>query len=201
MVLDELKIQYLYQQIVQENSLKAFNSLYDLLYTYLYNFALKITRSREISEEVVADVFTNFWIDRDKHSKIKNVVTYLYVAIRNRALNEIEKERRRENISLEDITVEIAEYRCNPELEYISNEEVDKINRAMEQLSPRCKMVLVLSREHNLKYKEVAEVMGISEKTVETQISRALKKMAETLGISMEDTGKKNKLLTYMLCL
>lgn len=201
MVLDELKIQYLYQQIVQENSLKAFNSLYDLLYIYLYNFALKITRSREISEEVVADVFTNFWIDRDKHSKIKNVVTYLYVAIRNRALNEIEKERRRENISLEDITVEIAEYRCNPELEYISNEEVDKINRAMEQLSPRCKMVLVLSREHNLKYKEVAEVMGISEKTVETQISRALKKMAETLGISMEDTGKKNKLLTYMLCL
>lgn len=196
---DELKIQELYQQIVQNNSIKAFNNLYDLLYTCMFDFALKITKSRETSEEVVADVFTNFWLDRSKRKEIKNLLTYLYVAVRNRSLNEIEREKLHSRISLEEINVEIAEYHCNPELDYISKEEVTKINQAMELLSPRCKMVLVLTREHGLKYREVAEIMGISEKTVENQINRALKKMAATLGISLEEKSK--GLRTYMLCL
>lgn len=201
MAVDEQKIQELYKQVVEGDSLKAFNDLYDLLYESLFMFGLKIIKRRDITEEVVADVFTNFWMHRKGNTRVDNVITYLYIATRNRSLNELEKERRRTSVSLDDVEVEIAEYRYNPETEYISAEEVEKINRAMDQLPPRCKMVLVLTREQGLKYREVAEVMGISEKTVENLVSRALKKMAETLGISLEGPDERRRIFTYMLCL
>ena len=80
----------------------------------------------------------------------------------------------------------------------ISNEEVTKINKAVAELPNQCRMILFLVRENNMKYKEVAQVLGISQKTVENQINIALKKIAAYLQIET-DPIKQKALFVFML--
>ncbi len=65
--------------------------LYQLFYKRLYRFARLITRSDEIAEEVVDDVFVKLWTRRDKITEIDNLTVYLYVAVKNRSLNELSR--------------------------------------------------------------------------------------------------------------
>src|SRR5581483_9841397 len=66
--------------------------LYQLYHKRLHNFSRVLTRSDEIAEEVVNDVFVKLWSNRDKISEIENLTVYLYVAVKNRSLNELSRK-------------------------------------------------------------------------------------------------------------
>lgn len=86
------------------------------------------------------------------------------------------------NINLDNISIEIFANTCTtPEDDLISNEAVNRINAAIEELPDKCKIAFKLVREDNMKYQDAAEILGISVKTLENHITAAVKKIRSKL--------------------
>ena len=149
----------------------AFDEIYRRYWKRLYLAAFKRIGISEICEELVQDIFTSLWVNC-KTVSIHNLSAYLFTATRYKVINHIHKEMVRKAARQEDDLVEA---------DNSTEEEVllDDLNRALEnevrKLPVRCQMVYKLSHENNLSIKQVAAEMGISEKTVENQLSKALK--------------------------
>lgn len=154
----------------------AFESLYRYLYTPLREFAEGYLRSRELAEEIVQDVFLAIWEGREQLEVRGSVRGYLYVAVRNRALNLIRRgqaERRStDRIALEE-GARVARNTAHEQLVY--DELAASVQRVIDELPPRMRQAYTLYYQHDLSYAEVAAVMGNSVKTVENQLARALK--------------------------
>jgi len=115
----------------------------------------------------------NLWNTRDSITSEKSVKSYLYTSVKNRGLNWVRDHKKFRSYVLD---IEIEDYDMVYERDSLSESEVlQKINKAMEKLPERCRQVFELSRFEELKYKEIAEKLGISVKTVEVQVSKALK--------------------------
>lgn len=165
----------------------SFKNLFELHYSPLCNFAYRITDDIDQAEDIVQDIFVKVWNDPDLLDGNKNINSYLYSMVRNRALEVI----RRENIS----------QKINQQLEYIQNnaantnveeEEIEKlllleqIYVSIRQLPPKCSEVFTLSKVNGLTYVQIAEKMNISVKTVENHMGKALRLMRELLTKSLK---------------
>ena len=153
----------------------------------LFLFALGFLRKKEIAEEIVSDVFVKTWGNRKELWKINNLKAYLFVSVKNACLSHLRKEKKNKVISIDgtdDFWFAPVE---GPESEWIDKEQIEQIHRAIEQLPPKCKLAFTLAKINGMKYKEIAEVMHISEKTVNNHLVYAIKKITAMLGI------KKNK--------
>ncbi|MGN6416785.1 MAG: RNA polymerase sigma factor [Pseudobacter sp.] len=138
-----------------------------LLYTYVY----KHIESREITEELVQDVFTQIWLTREALSEVRNFRTYLYVVSRNQALNALKKMSRDFHKQMQYQQLELVhepdEDRMNREM------QLSVIEEAIEKLPPRQKRAWILSRREKLTYQQVAQEMDISRETVKTYLQHA----------------------------
>lgn len=165
----------------------SFKNLFELHYSPLCNFAYRITDDIDQAEDIVQDIFVKVWNDPDLLDGNKNINSYVYSMVRNRALEVI----RRENIS----------QKINQQLEYIQNnaadtnveeEEIEKlllveqIYVSIRQLPPKCSEVFTLSKVNGLTYVQIAEKMNISVKTVENHMGKALRLMRELLTKSLK---------------
>lgn len=165
----------------------SFKNLFELHYSPLCNFAYRITDDIDQAEDIVQDIFVKVWNDPDLLDGNKNINSYLYSMVRNRALEVI----RRENIS----------QKINRQLEYIQNNaattnvEEDEIEKlllveqiyvSIRQLPPKCSEVFTLSKVNGLTYVQIAEKMNISVKTVENHMGKALRLMRELLTKSLK---------------
>lgn len=194
--MDKTLLNELCIKVCKYDDQNSFTRLFDGLYLKLYTFAFDIVGDKLQSEDIVADVFTWFWTNR-KTLTITNALSYFYTATRNASLNQKKKKITQETISIEDLDIDALKYTYNPEIELISKEEVDKINEAIKALPERCRMILYLIRENRLKYKEVAQIMNISEKTVENQLAIAMKKITRSLDV--DDQPRKKQVLYLFL--
>lgn len=160
----------------------AFRQLYAAFYRQLCRFALAIVKTKELSEEVVEDVFIRVWQQRESITEIKNVRVYLYTATKNTSLNYLSRKAR-ESITepFDHIHVELDSSVIDPEQILITSEMYRKMQQAVEALPPRCKMIFKLVREDGLRYKEIAEVLNISVNTIDVQMSIAVKRLAAAL--------------------
>lgn len=146
-------------------------------------FAMGFIRKKEIAEEIVSDVFVKTWENRLSLTTIDNLKAYLFVCVKNSCISHMRKTRKENLITLDgfdDYMVPSVE--C-PESEYINSEKLSEIYNAIEQLPPKCKLAFSLAKFNGLKYKEIAEIMEVSEKTVNNHLVFALKKLSETLGV------------------
>ncbi|MFZ5942116.1 MAG: RNA polymerase sigma-70 factor [Bacteroidota bacterium] len=174
-----------------EQRLVWFSRIMEEYYTQLIDFARIITQSSEISEEIVEDVFIKMWKRDEEVSQIENLRAYLFKAVRNTALNYLKKESRSLEVYLDELPpLRISCNHADPEETLISKELNEAICRAVDGLPAKCKIIYKMAREDGLKHREIAELLGISEKTVENQISIALKKIAGIL--SRENNGNLN---------
>lgn len=141
----------------------------------LVAYAHRYLRSEEDAREAVQDVFLGVWNNRGHLQLDEGLRSYLFTATRNKALNYLEK-RRIEAVPLEAVYQQESR---NPGVEeQLQADELqaviyDEVNRLPE----RCREVFLLSRSEGLSYKEIAERLSLSEKTVENQISIALKRL------------------------
>lgn len=172
----------LYKKICN-NDQQAFKQLYRLTYRSLLEFSDSFTRRRVLSEEIIGDVFTNFWLNRSRQS-IENVFTFLYVSVRNKSLDYIKKEAKYNYFIDDEEIVSFSVSASTPESVCITKEEIFRIEKIVNSLPERCRTALVLSKYNHLKYKEIAEIMGISERTVENQVATALVKITAQLNPS-----------------
>ncbi len=174
-------ISVLQQRIATESDQQAYKALYLHFQPWLYQFAYSFIKSHELAEEIVSDVFIRVWQKRAQLSGVENLRLYLYVSTKNHALNYLQKMRRSRSFSLDELSVEITSIQAGPDQLLITKEMHDRVTLAVNQLPLRCKMIFKLVKEDGLKYREVAELLGISVKTVEAQMTLAVKKLGNTI--------------------
>jgi RNA polymerase sigma-70 factor (ECF subfamily) len=154
----------------------AFNKAFDLYYMPLCFFADKMLHDLDLSRSVVQQVFVDLWIKRDR-LRIDSLKSYLYQSVRNAAFDVL-KHKKAESKYLSTLETEetgiLSDFMEEAEL-------ADRINRAIQNLPEKCREVFILCRFEELKYAEIAEKLNISVKTVEMQISIALKKLRNEL--------------------
>ena len=164
---------------------QAYKELFTSLYSYLYHFARTLVRAREPAEEIVSDVFIKVWEKRRDLKKIDNLKVYLYITTRNMAFNYLDKQKRTPTDHLEDIPAEFTSVYFDPEQLMITADMLTLIQKAIDHLPPKCRMIFKLVKEDGLKYREVAEIMNVSIKTVENQLAIALHKIGKTVSFDI----------------
>jgi RNA polymerase sigma-70 factor (ECF subfamily) len=173
---------------------KKFRHLMESMSDELFMFALSFLRKREVAEEIVSDVFVKTWENRFDLEKINNLKAYLFVSVKNACLSQIRKDKKDKIVSidgLEDFWFIPVE---GPENEYIDKELLEQINKAIDQLPPKCKLAFTLAKINGMRYREIAEVMNVSEKTVNNHLVYAIKKISEILGIKRNKNIKSSRL-------
>lgn len=157
----------------------AFEVVFREHYASLVRFAEGMLRSREAAEDAVQDVLLNLWRQREVLRIDDSLRGYLYRAVRNRALNSARNDRvRREAVP--HLALESPEVPAGDAI-VLEDELEIAVREAIDALPPRCREVFELSRFKGLRYAEIAETLGISVKTVETQMGRALRSLREKL--------------------
>lgn len=182
------RIQYLQQRIAHFDDQQAYKDLFTSLYPYLFAFARTLVKAKETAEEVVSDVFIRIWERRKELDKVENLKVYLYVSTRNTAYNYLEKQKRTATNSIEDYQAEFTSVYFDPEQLLITADMLALIQRAIDQLPPKCKIIFKLVKEDGLKYRDVAEILNISVKTVENQLAIALCKLGTAVSFDIKKT-------------
>ncbi|NOT76865.1 MAG: RNA polymerase sigma-70 factor [Cyclobacteriaceae bacterium] len=176
-------IDQLFQRVALHNDAVAFERLFNKTYRSLCHLSSRIVHSIELAEEVVDDVFYNFWKNR-KDIQIKtSFASYLVTSVRNRSLDCLRKSKNTKHASIENIP----DVPCGQSiaLEAIVYEELSrKIQAAIQTLPPQCRIIFLMSRNEEITYKEIAEKLNLSIKTIDTQMGRALKHLRGELNIS-----------------
>jgi len=180
------RIKYLQDRIAAYDDQYAYKELFTSLYSYLYHFAFSFVKSKQPAEEILSDVFIKIWEKRSELGKIANLKVYLYVATRNIALNYVEKQKRDATHNIDEFTAGIKSLYFDPEQLMVTAEMMNLIQKAIEDLPAKCKMVFKLVKEDGLKYREVAEIMDISTKTVENQLAIALRKIGSAVDFDIK---------------
>ncbi len=165
---------------IVEGDEMAFEGLFKSFFAELTIYATRFVEDRENAEEIVQDIFFNLWNNRLKLNINTSIKAYLYTTVRNTCLNLI-KHKKVESKYREYFSRQLHEDELQPEDWMDGNELQEKITATIEKLPPERKKVFVMSRFDNLKYKEIAEKLDISVKTVENQMGKALKFLREEL--------------------
>ena len=162
----------------------AFELLFRTYHPQLCDFAYRYVRSRDLAQELVSDVFARLWEDRDRLEVHESLKSLLFAAVRNRAISFLRHElvERRARDVLAGIDQQRNVSRPSPERQLETEELAAAIQRVLEPLPDRCRLALTLRWDRQLSYAEVAEIMGISVKTVEIYVARGLATLRENRG-------------------
>ncbi len=167
---------FLWKQI-QNGDKDAFEILFKGNYLKFCAFANRYTQSMDNAREVVQELFIYLWENREKLSNIQSVDTYIFSAIR---YNSIRKHNSgiRGDLKISDVPEDELLVGFESELEYAELQE--QLLEAIDSLPPQCQRIFKMSRFEQMTYKQIAEVLDISPKTVEVQISKALRVLQKT---------------------
>ncbi len=162
---------------VNKGSVKAFEMIFKTYYVELSRFAVKYVGSTEQAEEIVQELFLTIWENREKLSITSSLKSYLYTSIKNRSLNYLKSAavkyiQRQEEVSVHNhpVSLDVEEYINYNELQHT-------IQKAVEKLPEKCRIIFTLSRQAGLSYQEIANELNLSIKTVEAQMGIALKRI------------------------
>ena len=178
-------IRLLQQAIACFDDAQAYKQLFLLFYPSLVPFAVSIIRSKELAEEIVSDVFIKVWQRRHQLDKVENLPFYLFTAVKNKCISRLNDPKHKAQIDINDVTFEFKSIYHDPEQKMISAEMIRQIHAAIQDLPPRCKLIFKLVKEEGFKYKEVAQLLQVSVKTVENQMSLAFKKIGTAIKLKL----------------
>ena len=161
---------------ISKDNTRALDMLVERFYVQLCRVALKHVRNKEVSEEIVQDVFISIWKNRMTLQIHESVAAYLSTAIKYRCINHIKSAARKPFMS-----PEIPEYvhsnESSVEDKIAADDLQHMLHKSIEQLPQKCRVIFELSRNTGMSYKEIAAELGVSIKTVETQMSIALARL------------------------
>src|SRR5690606_32336822 len=153
--------------------------LFDHYYAPMCSHAVRYVYSTEYAEDVVADVFREFWQKKQFNKVTTSFRTYLFRAVRNRAMNMIRRELRQTNPLSEDW--DAVSETLRPDEQMIYDQFYQKIQSCIDQLPPMCRKVFLMSRYEGKYLSDIADFHRISILTVEEHISKALGVLRTTL--------------------
>jgi len=185
--MDTTKTNDLLRRIVEDDDMQAFSGLYELMHKSLFDFALSIVKHREPAEEIAADVFIRLWERRQtiRNTMVRSCRLYLFMCIKNAALNYLRANKQIGYLRLEQVSLVEWKLEASPEDLLITAEMAGRLNRAVSELPVKCGIIFRLVKEEELSYKEVAQLLEVSVKTVENQIGIALKKIRQAISFKI----------------
>lgn len=167
------------------NGLTARNKIiFDFVFHYYYSglcaYTEKITNDEKVAEDIVQDLFVALWMKAGALNIASSVKNYLFTSVRNRAFDYLRSESRKSKKTGNPYqSVEPAE---NLSMYWFAESELETVvETSLQKLQPRCREVFELSRFEGMKNHEIAEKLGISKRTVELQVSNALKQLRTDL--------------------
>lgn len=178
-----------WQRVVEWDDRPAFEQLYRLHHSEVRIFALALTKSRTMADDITQEVFIRLWEKRAKLKHVQQLSYYLLVMTRNQSLNHLRKHKYRNEIDLDSVNMEWLSIRATPESLMISSEMLHKLNAAINDLPPRCKLIFFLIKEKGLRYKEVAALLNVSLKNVENQMGIALRRLNLAVELLVPERG------------
>lgn len=171
----------LWKQVCLNDDLKAFETLFHTLNTRLIKFCVFYIRQKEAAEDIVSNIFVKCWESRKTLTDITNPETYLFVAVKNQSFNYLKKFS----------SIHLVQIESSNEVEFINTFDPEKemerkelhflLDKAISTLPNQACIIFRLIKEDGMKYKEVAEILNISPRTVQTQLFRAIKKLSVIL--------------------
>lgn len=167
---------------IRLGSSEAFNKLFSLYYDRLVSFAQQYTRQPESAEELVSELFVKIWIKRETLAMITNPQAYLFISVKNACLNMIRDNRKHFllfPVPHQDEVIQVAASYNGTVLE--ERELVRILDSAVAALPEQRRLIFKLLKQDGLKSKDVAIILGISVRTVENQLYKAVKTLASEL--------------------
>ena len=176
------KERVLTDQLLRGNE-KAYKELYATYYAALCYHARRVLSNKYLAEEAVQTVFYKLWENRKKIQINTSLHSYLYRSVYNTSLNILKREVRigKYHTNLKEVEEHFSVSADDGFSIQLAAEYEKKITEAIQSLPPQCRQIFELSRLEGKKHKEIAEELGITQNTVQKQISIALKKMRELL--------------------
>lgn len=161
---------------IKDDDSDSFEELFNLYYESLCNFAYLFVQDKNVAEEAVSDVFISIWQKRKSINIKKNLRAYLYKSTKNAALFYTRKHKIN-IVNIDDINV--GNEFDTPETLLIKAEKSVLINKIIANLPKRAGLVFRMHKVDGFKYREIAEVLNISEKTVENHMGNALRHLRD----------------------
>lgn len=189
-MLENEQIKRLLTAIALNNDQAAYKELFLLLHSRLKQFAYSILKSGEEAEELVSDLFIRIWEKRDQLTTIESPLLYFYTSAKNLAFNRINKLKRQQNLAPEEWLVQLNSIYFDPEQLMMTEEMMRQIRQAVNDLPPRCRIIFKLVKEDGLKYREVAELLQLSVKTVEAQMAIALRRIGKGMHLDIKTAAQ-----------
>ncbi|SFD17940.1 RNA polymerase sigma-70 factor, ECF subfamily [Chitinophaga sp. CF118] len=178
----EVNINDLWERITVDSDSKSFEVLFHELNPKLIKFCTLYVHYQQVAEEIVSDVFVKCWMDRAQMRQVLKPETYLFIAVKNHALNYNKRFSSMQIVNIDDHSGGSQLINsASPEMELEKKELLFKMDQAIASLPKQCGIIFRLIKENGMKYKEVAEILNISPRTVHTQMMRAMKKMTKAM--------------------
>jgi RNA polymerase sigma-70 factor (ECF subfamily) len=169
----------------------SYKHLFKSFYLYLVRFSHSMTNDRSLSEDIVSEVFMSLWKNRSRILEIDDIKLYLYISVKNNTLKELQKRQKNVQVDLSSLEFQADDHFLLPESSLLNKELHSQIQTAIEKLPPRAKLIFKLAKEDRLPYKKIAEILEVSIKTIDNQLSIALKKLAVELKLIHSSRTKK----------
>lgn len=169
--------------LIRTDDRGAFTELYNRYWDKTYAVALHRLDDEHEAEEVVQEVFLSIWLRRATLQLTHTVATYLAVAVKYKVINHLAKQYRRQ-LQHDELTM-TSPIVADSTADWLHEKELRQLlEKTVSQLPEKCRIVFLLSRDENKTYAEIAAELNISQKTVEAHMSKALRELRETLGVS-----------------
>lgn len=157
---------------IKEGDIKAFEQLFRAYHAPLCLYAISITGRKEVAEEIVQELFYTLWKERESLNILRSIKSYLYGAVRNQSLQYCEhhlvRERHREKVL--SAPTDSPAVTPHEQLEYSELKTI--IDRTLARLPDRRRQIFAMHRFEGLKYKEIADRLSLSVKTIEAEMTK-----------------------------
>lgn len=165
---------------IKKNDSEALRILFERYFEALCFFSFQILKSNELCEESVSDVFTNIWLKRKTINIKTNFRSYLYSAVKNQSINYLRQEKRySQNMESTNLHLVISDQTADQSI--LQQNLENKIDSFIKELPERRGLIFRMNRIDGLSYKEIAEILSISVNTVQNQMVKAIKYIADQL--------------------
>jgi RNA polymerase sigma-70 factor (ECF subfamily) len=166
---------------------KGIETIFRQYFAYVVNIVYRVSNDSGLAEDIAQDVFFELWKKKDNLNISSSIRPYLRRAAINKTLNYFRD--RKINFASDEQLPQVAGSTPRAQQKMEAEEVEEKITQLIDQLPKRCRVIFILSRYEELSYKEIAEKLEISDKTVENQISKALRFLRENLAGFLDDGG------------